>query len=63
MLSDLGPAAGVTAAARIAAEAGFSHVITGDMGGTSFDVAVVIHGEPKIAELTNLDFRIPLRLP
>ena len=58
-----GPAAGVTAAARIAAEAGYSHVITGDMGGTSFDVAVVIHGEPKVAELTNLDFRIPLRLP
>lgn len=58
-----GPAAGVTAAARIASEAGFSHVITGDMGGTSFDVAVVINGEPKVAELTNLDFRIPLRLP
>lgn len=58
-----GPAAGVTAAARIAAEAGFSHVITGDMGGTSFDVAVIINGEPKVAELTNLDFRIPLRLP
>ena len=58
-----GPAAGVTAAARIAAEAGFSHVITGDMGGTSFDVAVIINGEPKIAELTDLDFRIPLRLP
>ncbi|HSV81726.1 MAG TPA: hydantoinase/oxoprolinase family protein [Ramlibacter sp.] len=58
-----GPAAGVTAAARIAAEAGFSHVITGDMGGTSFDVAVIINGEPDVAELTNLDFRIPLRLP
>jgi N-methylhydantoinase A len=58
-----GPAAGVTAAARIAAEAGFSHVITGDMGGTSFDVAVVINGEPNVADLTNLDFRIPLRLP
>ena len=58
-----GPAAGVTAAARIAAESGFSHVITGDMGGTSFDVAVIINGEPKVAELTNLDFRIPLRLP
>lgn len=58
-----GPAAGVTAAARIAAEAGFNHVITGDMGGTSFDVAVIIDGEPKVAELTNLDFRIPLRLP
>ena len=58
-----GPAAGVTAAARLADEAGFSHIITADMGGTSFDVAVVIHGEPKVAEITNLDFRIPLRLP
>ncbi len=58
-----GPAAGVTAAARIAAEAGFSHVITADMGGTSFDVAVVIAGQPKVADLTNLDFRMPLRLP
>jgi N-methylhydantoinase A len=56
-----GPAAGVTAAARIAAEAGFSRAITGDMGGTSFDVAVVIDGEPEITPATNLDFRIPLK--
>ena len=58
-----GPAAGVMAAARLAADAGFTHIITADMGGTSFDVAVVINGEPKVAEITNLDFRIPLRLP
>jgi N-methylhydantoinase A len=58
-----GPAAGVIAAARIAAEAGFNRVITADMGGTSFDVAVVVDGEPRIAETTNLDFRVPLRLP
>ena len=58
-----GPAAGVMAAARLAGEAGFSHIITADMGGTSFDVAVVINGEPNVAEITNLDFRIPLRLP
>jgi N-methylhydantoinase A len=58
-----GPAAGVIAAARLAAEAGFSKIVTGDMGGTSFDVAVVVDGEPEIAETTNLDFRIPLRLP
>lgn len=58
-----GPAAGVTAAAEIAAQAGFRNVITADMGGTSFDVAVVIAGEPNVAELTNLDFRIPLKLP
>lgn len=57
-----GPAAGVTAAARIAAEAGFDKAITGDMGGTSFDVAVVIDGEPEITPSTNLDFRMPLRL-
>ena len=58
-----GPAAGVIAAARIAAAAGFDHVITGDMGGTSYDVAVVVGGRPRVAEETQLDFRIPLRLP
>ncbi|CAH1663108.1 hydantoinase/oxoprolinase family protein [Chelatococcus asaccharovorans] len=58
-----GPAAGVMAAARIAADAGFPHVITGDMGGTSYDVAVLVNGVPRIAETTDLDFRIPLRLP
>jgi len=58
-----GPAAGVMAAAELAAQAGWRHVITGDMGGTSFDVAVVIDGVPDVAESTNLDFRIPLRLP
>lgn len=58
-----GPAAGVMAAAAIAREAGFRHVITGDMGGTSYDVAVIVDGKPRIAETTELDFRIPLRLP
>ena len=58
-----GPAAGVIAAAHLASEAGFDRVITGDMGGTSFDVAVVIDGKPSIAETTLLSFRIPVRLP
>lgn len=58
-----GPAAGVMAAAELAGEAGYNRIITGDMGGTSFDVAVVIDGRPSIAENTQLDFRIPLRLP
>jgi N-methylhydantoinase A len=58
-----GPAAGVMAAAKIAGEAGFERVITGDMGGTSYDVAVVVGGAPRVAETTELDFRIPLRLP
>ena len=51
------------AAAELAAEAGYDRIITGDMGGTSFDVAVVIEGKPEIAENTLLDFRVPLRLP
>jgi N-methylhydantoinase A len=58
-----GPAAGVIAAAGLAKEAGFDKIITADMGGTSFDVAVVIDGEPRVAEKTDLDFRVPLKLP
>jgi N-methylhydantoinase A len=58
-----GPAAGVIAAAKLAAEAGFTHVITGDMGGTSFDVAVSLGGAPTEADTVLLDFRIPVRVP
>lgn len=58
-----GPAAGVIAAGGLAKEAGFDKIITADMGGTSFDVAVVINSEPRVADKTDLDFRIPLRLP
>ncbi|MDE2004793.1 MAG: hydantoinase/oxoprolinase family protein, partial [Betaproteobacteria bacterium] len=58
-----GPAAGVIAAGGLARQAGFDKIITADMGGTSFDVAVVINSEPRVAEKTDLDFRVPLRLP
>ncbi len=58
-----GPAAGVIAAGEVARHAGFNKIITADMGGTSFDVAVVINSEPRIAENTLLEFRVPLRLP
>jgi len=58
-----GPAAGVIAAARLAAEAGFDHVITGDMGGTSFDVAVSLDGRPTEADTVLLEFRMPVRVP
>ena len=58
-----GPAAGVIAAGGLAKEAGFDKIITADMGGTSFDVAVVINSDPRVAEQTDLEFRVPLRLP
>ncbi len=47
-----GPAAGVIAAAELVAAAGFPNIITGDMGGTSFDVAVVVAGKPTVVEFT-----------
>lgn len=58
-----GPAAGVIAAARIAQAAGFTKVITGDMGGTSFDVAISLDGRPAEAATTLLGFRLPVRIP
>jgi N-methylhydantoinase A len=41
-----GPAAGVLGATRIASMAGFSNLLTFDVGGTSADVAVVVGAEP-----------------
>jgi N-methylhydantoinase A len=43
-----GPAAGALGAALIAQHAGFDRVLTLDGGGTSTDVAVVLHGEPAV---------------
>jgi len=43
-----GPAAGALGAAMIAANAGFSKVLTCDGGGTSTDVSVVLDGEPTL---------------
>src|SRR5439155_15533304 len=45
-LAASGPAAGVTAAARIAERAGETRVLTCDLGGTSFDVAHIADGAP-----------------
>ncbi len=40
-----GPVGGVAASATIGAQLGHTHVITTDVGGTSFDVGLVIEGE------------------
>jgi N-methylhydantoinase A len=58
-----GPAAGVLAAAEIAKAAGIRNVITADMGGTSFDVAVIVDGKPLISAEKDLDYGIPIRIP
>ena len=58
-----GPAAGVIAAGHIARSAGFENVITGDMGGTSFDVALIAGGESQLAPQTSIDFGMVVRTP
>lgn len=58
-----GPAAGVIAAAHIATEAGFPDVITGDVGGTSFDVSLIAGGEPALAAQSTIDFGLVVRTP
>ena len=58
-----GPAAGVIACAAIARSAGFADVITGDMGGTSFDVSLVAGGEAALAAQTSIEFGLVVRSP
>jgi N-methylhydantoinase A len=58
-----GPAAGVMACAFIAREAGWPDVITGDMGGTSFDVSLIAQGVPAVASQTSIEFGMVIRSP
>ncbi|MGZ5854498.1 MAG: hydantoinase/oxoprolinase family protein, partial [Xanthobacteraceae bacterium] len=58
-----GPAAGVIAAAAIATNAGYSDIITADLGGTSFDVSLVTGSRPSLAAQTTVDFGLVIRTP
>lgn len=58
-----GPAAGVVAAREIASVAGFDNIITGDMGGTSFDVSLVANGQNMLTAQANIDFGMTIRTP
>lgn len=58
-----GPAAGVIACAAIARASGFPDVVTGDMGGTSFDVSLVAGGEASLSAQTVIDFGMVVRAP
>ena len=58
-----GPAAGAIAAATVAAKAGFPNAIGCDMGGTSFDVALIQGGLPAISNEKDLAYGVPIRVP
>ena len=58
-----GPAAGIVAAARLGADAGFPNLISIDMGGTSFDVALIQDGRCLLSAETRLEeaaFNLPM---
>jgi N-methylhydantoinase A len=58
-----GPAAGVIAAAEIAQAAGFPNVISCDLGGTSFDVSLIVDGAVSLAAQATIDFGLVVRTP
>jgi N-methylhydantoinase A len=47
-----GPVGGVVGARRVGEQLGFNNVISTDMGGTSFDVGLIIDGRPMIQRET-----------
>ena len=54
-LLESGPAGGVTAAVALCRRLGIPHAITGDMGGTSFDVSVIRDFRPQVRHQTMLN--------
>jgi N-methylhydantoinase A len=58
-----GPAAGVIACGAVAAAAGYPNVVTCDMGGTSFDVSLIVDGEMALGPQTSIDFGLVIRSP
>ncbi|MGV1989194.1 hydantoinase/oxoprolinase family protein [Agrobacterium sp. 22-221-1] len=57
-----GPAAGIVGAIEIAKEAGYPHVITLDIGGTSADVALIRDNAADLSNGRDVD-GFPIRLP
>jgi N-methylhydantoinase A len=54
-----GPAGGIAAAQRLGAGDGFPNIIATDVGGTSFDVGLVVGGEPQYARRPTIN-RLPV---
>ena len=58
-----GPVGGIVAANHVAATLGRTEAITADMGGTSFDVGLLVEGTPELADTTivrQLDLAVPI---
>jgi N-methylhydantoinase A len=65
-----GPSGGVAGALYVARRAGYEHVLTFDMGGTSTDVALCQNGQPTVERQTEVPYGlglpgevIPIKVP
>ncbi len=58
-----GPAAGAIAGAEIGKQSGFPNLIGCDMGGTSFDVSLILDGRPAVSAEKDLAYGVPVRVP
>jgi N-methylhydantoinase A len=58
-----GPTGGVTAAAKVAGEAGLGDVVSVDMGGTSYDVCLIRDGRPEVKMDWNWFHRYCIAIP
>jgi N-methylhydantoinase A len=59
---DSGPVGGLIGVAALAGAYGHDHVVATDMGGTSFDVGLVVDGKPVVAQEKVIDqytYRLP----
>ncbi len=57
-----GPAGGVVGSARLGGQLGYPNIVTTDMGGTSFDVGLIVDGHPTMLN-RHLLSQYPVGLP
>jgi N-methylhydantoinase A len=50
-----GPAGGVLGASRLSVASGLQNLITADGGGTSFDVSLIVDGQPRVVSETTIE--------
>ncbi len=58
-----GPAGGVIGGEKICSAAGFTSLVTLDVGGTSADIGIVVEGKPRVHQQMRLPNGIPITVP
>jgi N-methylhydantoinase A len=53
-----GPAGGIVASMQVCRAAGFDNIVCADVGGTTFDVGLVVQGRPILRSTSTIDQRV-----